>query len=71
MKSQARAGQQGSGWARAEPGLDTGPGRLAIWNSRVNGGRELSLTEYTARTKKAEQEYTVLQNSIKGPAASF
>ena len=28
IKSQA--GQQGSGWARAEPGLDPGLGRLAI-----------------------------------------
>ena len=28
MKSQAQAGQQGSGWARAEHGLDPGLGRL-------------------------------------------
>ena len=28
LKSQAQAGRQGSGWARAEPGLDPGLGRL-------------------------------------------
>ena len=30
-----------------------------------------SLTEYTARTQKAEREYTVLRDSIKGLVASF
>ena len=29
LKSEARAGQEGSGWARAEPGLDPGSGRLS------------------------------------------
>ena len=32
---------------------------------------EWSLTEYTARTQKAEREYTVLRVSIKGLVVSF
>ena len=32
---------------------------------------ESSLTEYTARTQKAEREYTVLRVSIKGLVVSF
>ena len=31
LKSEARAGQEGSGWARAEPGLDPGFERLRSW----------------------------------------
>ena len=32
---------------------------------------ESSLTEYTARTQKAEREYTVLRDSIKDLVDSF
>ena len=35
LKFEAQAGQEGSGWARAEPGLDPGLGRLTPCNHMI------------------------------------